>query len=272
MNYMPIGVFDSGVGGLTVLKELRKELPYEDYIYIGDTKRLPYGTKSKEEVIKFSIEIFNYFKKLKVKAVVIACNTATAAALETVSKLYDFPVLGVIESGAIDAINSTRNKKVALMATDSTVNSGAYERELKEIDTSIELKSIGCRYLVTAIEDGHGSGYIGAKIASEYLEQLENFDYDTLILGCTHFPVVKWGIEDYFKIHKRAVNIVNPANSTALKLKEVLKNNNMCNSEKNNPKVKYFVTGDKKIFTEVAGKILEGIEKDIKVKEIIVDK
>ncbi|MDO5714161.1 MAG: glutamate racemase [Tissierellia bacterium] len=247
---MAIGVFDSGVGGLSVLRQCRKYFPKDTFLYLGDTKHMPYGKKTRDEVVNYTKKAFSFFEKEGVKAGIIACNTATAAALDEVQKNFSFPIFGVIKPACQEVVKRTINNKVLLIATEGTVKSNVYENTIKEYNRNIFLESIGCPHLVIAVEDGYGDHYIGGKIAIDYISRAKEKDFDTLILGCTHFPVVQRNLEDYFKGKRRKIEIIDPAYPT---VKDLLKN--IPPETKRKGKVKYYVTGDVKKFEKVAKKI-----------------
>ena len=194
----PVGVFDSGIGGLTVAREIMRNLPAEKIVYFGDTARVPYGSKSRETIIGYSRQIIRFLKEQKVKAIVVACNTASAFALEAVQEEFDIPILGVIEAGAKVAAQVTRNKRVGIIGTEGTVGSGIHAEVLKKIDPEITV--------------------IGN------LRELQEKDIDTLILGCTHYPLLRSTIG---QIMGEGVTLVNPAYETALELGRLLKEQNM---------------------------------------------
>lgn len=254
-----IGVYDSGVGGLTVLKELRKNFPKEKFVYFADTAHLPYGTKSLDQIQSYAKGAGDFFENLGVKALVIACNTATGAALDLLKDQMSCPVLGVIGPGAKAAYQVSKIGKYGLLATQATVDQGFYEKQLKGLDPGAKIYSQGCPQLVLAVEDGLGSHYIGKKIAWEYLDLLP-VDYDTLILGCTHFPLARQGVEDYFAFYKRKVTVVDPAEQICLDLKETIQIKNQAK-----PGVTYYCSGDPKAFRQKAEKILG---KKIRVKRV----
>lgn len=188
----PIGVFDSGIGGLTVLKALQARFPHEDYIYIGDTARLPYGTKSRETVVKYSEGIAGHLLAQDVKAIVVACSTASTQALNEVQSLAgNVPVIGMVEPSAMAAVSATRNGHIGVIATVGTTRNGAYVRALQSRSPDIAVSSVACQMLVALAEEGWAEGDIPCAVLSKYLDKV--FDSpsapDTLILGCTHFPV-----------------------------------------------------------------------------------
>lgn len=229
----PIGVFDSGVGGITVLNECIRLLPNEKFIYFGDTARAPYGNKSKEIIINYAKEIVDFLSKFNIKAIVTACNTESAYALEDMRKQVDCPVLGVIQPGARMAVKITSTKQIAVIATSATVRSKAYSTEIKKLDAECEVLEIACPKFVPLIEDGLVYGE-GINIAiREYLGDIKDTSIDTLVLGCTHFP----HIEDRIKKFLPNVNIINPANDTALELRNILEAENLLSNARGNVEI-----------------------------------
>ena len=215
----PIGVFDSGVGGLTVAREIMRNLPSEKIVYFGDTARVPYGSKSKDTVIRYSIQIIHFLEEQQVKAIVIACNTASAFALDAVKDELDIPVLGVIEAGAKVAAKETRNKRVGVIGTLGTVGSGIHEAYLKQLDPEITVIGKACPLFVPLVEEGWLHDPVTTEIVSRYLQELKDKEIDTLILGCTHYPLIRSTIRE---VMGEGVRLVNPAYETALQLKALL--------------------------------------------------
>lgn len=215
----PIGVFDSGVGGLTVAREIMRQLPNERIVYFGDTARVPYGNKSKETVTKFSRQIVHFLKKQEVKAIVVACNTVSAYALEELEQETDIPIIGVMKPGARAAILATKNKKVGVIATEATVHSGIYTRYIKENDASVSTLERACPLFVPLVEEGLWEDPVTDEIAHRYLSELIDSGIDTLILGCTHYPLLRSTVA---KIMGEGVTLVNPAYETARELKLLL--------------------------------------------------
>lgn len=215
----PIGVFDSGVGGLTVAREIMRQLPNERIVYFGDTARVPYGNKSKETVTKFSRQIVNFLKKQEVKAIVVACNTVSAYALEELEQEADIPIIGVMKPGARAAILATKNKKVGVIATEATVHSGIYTRYIKENDANVSTLERACPLFVPLVEEGLWEDPVTDEIARRYLSELIDSGIDTLILGCTHYPMLRSTVA---KIMGEGVTLVNPAYETARELKMLL--------------------------------------------------
>jgi glutamate racemase len=215
----PIGVFDSGVGGLTVLAEIRDRLPYEHTIYFGDTARVPYGVRDLDEVRGFAFEIIRYLVSLNVKLVVIACNTATAAALEATQAEFDVPITGVIAPGARAAVLETRNRRVGVLATESTVRSGAYQRVVHNLDAGVEVYEQAAPRFVPLIERGIVDGPELEKTAREYLAPLKKRGVDAVILGCTHYPLISAPIN---RILGPEVRLISSAGQTALEVGRIL--------------------------------------------------
>ena len=191
MDNRPIGVFDSGLGGLTVVKALKDLLPNESILYFGDTARLPYGVKSKDLVIQYSIQITKFLIQKDAKMIIVACNTATAMALKLLKKKFDnIPIIGVIEPGSKQAILNTNKKKVGVIGTIATINSNAYEKSIREKDIEVDIISKACPLFVPFVEEGLIRGEAINEIAKHYLSSFNN-KVDTLILGCTHYPLLK---------------------------------------------------------------------------------
>lgn len=225
-NTAPIGVFDSGVGGLTVVREIVRQLPNENIVYFGDTARVPYGSKSQNTIIRFSEQIIRFLKTKEVKAIVIACNTASALALDAVRDEFDIPIMGVIVPGARAAVETTQNHKVGVVATDATVHSGMYTKIIQEMDPSIEVVEKACPLFVPLVEEGLKKHQVTQMMIQYYLESMKATDIDAMILGCTHYPLLRSRIREYMGEN---IQIVNPAYETAMDLKRVLAEYNMTN-------------------------------------------
>ena len=215
----PIGVFDSGVGGLTVAREIMRQLPNERIVYFGDTARVPYGSKSKETVTRFSRQIVRFLETQQVKAIVVACNTASAYALEDLEKEVDIPMIGVVKPGARAALMATANKKIGVVATEATINSGIYSRYIEEHDSEVSVIGKACPLFVPLVEEGLWEDPVTDEIAHRYLTELIDSGIDTLILGCTHYPMLRSTVG---KIMGEGVTLVNPAYETARELKALL--------------------------------------------------
>lgn len=238
MNNNPIGVFDSGIGGLTVVKEIVKQLPNEHIIYLGDTARVPYGPRSKEIVIQFAKEIVAFLLKRKVKALVVACNTISSFALPEIKKLTDISVLGVVKPAAQEAVNKSKDKKIGVIGTTGTINSKAYEEEVKKIDSNIEVISVACPLFVPLAEEGLHSHPGSKLIAQDYLNDIKNAGVDTLILGCTHYPLLLQTIADTLGSD---ITLIDPAIPTTQDLVKLLTDKDQL-AEKSNAKLEIFVT------------------------------
>lgn len=215
----PIGVFDSGIGGLTVVRELVRRLPGEDIVYFGDTARLPYGTKSPETVMRFSRQNLEFLKAKNVKLIVVACNTASSVALPALEEEEEIPVIGVLLPGARAAARATKNKRVGVIGTTATIRSNAYEEALKEMEPEIEIWPLPCPLFVPLAEEGWLDNEIAYLTAKSYLEPLADFGADTLVLGCTHYPLLK---EVIGKVVGDGVVLVDSAQETAAEVEEVL--------------------------------------------------
>ena len=222
----PIGVFDSGVGGLTVAREIMRQIPNERIVYFGDTARMPYGSKSKDNIIKFSRQIIRFLQTENVKAIVIACNTASALALDEMQQEFDLPILGVVKPGAKVAVETTANKRIGLIGTEANIRSGVYTRYIKSLDDEAKVFEKACPLFVPLVEEGWLHDDITLQVASRYLEELKEKDIDTLIMGCTHYPLIRSTIR---KVMGDKVNLVNPAYETAIELKNLLERDNLAN-------------------------------------------
>jgi len=214
---MKIGIFDSGVGGLTVLKAIRKHYPRVDIVYLGDTARVPYGTKSKDTVIRYSLECAEFLKEKGIQLLVVACNTASSYALEVLRSKFDFPVFGVIEPGVQEAIKKTKNKKVGVIGTPATIKSEAYQKLLKRFGNEVVAKA--CPLFVPLVEEGILEGEIARKVVEYYLSELKDSGIDTLILGCTHYPLLKPVIKEFLG----GVEVIDSSEAVSRSLKDFIK-------------------------------------------------
>lgn len=232
----PVGVFDSGVGGLTVAREIMRNLPSEKIVYFGDTARLPYGNKSKDTIIRYSRQIIHFLQEQQVKAIVIACNTASAFALDAVRDELEIPVLGVIESGAVVAAQETKNQRVGVIGTIGTVGSGIHETFLKRQNPDITVFGKACPLFVPLVEEGWLHDPVTVEVARRYLRELQEKEIDTLILGCTHYPLLRSTIRE---VMGEGVRLVNPAYETALELKKLLRKENLLSTGKEEAEFPY---------------------------------
>ena len=227
-NNKPIGVFDSGVGGLTVFRELINELPRERLIYFGDTARVPYGSKSKDTVTKYSEQIVRFLMEQNVKAIVVACNTASAMALDTIEKEIDIPIIGVVKPGAHTAMRITEVKKIGVIGTEATISSEMYSNYIRSIDSSIQVIGKSCPLFCPLVEEGLWEDPVTEEISRRYLMELVDTGIDTLILGCTHYPLIKRTIQ---RVVGEDIALVNPAYETAVECKNMLKAKSLLNEE-----------------------------------------
>lgn len=250
-----IGVIDSGVGGLTVAQELMRQLPKEKLIYLGDTKRCPYGPRTKEEVQKFTWEMVDFLLKKEIKALVVACNTATAFTLPSLREKLDIPVIGVIKPGARAAIKSTRNHHVGIIGTEGTIRSNAYYRALKRLHTDIHVNSLACPLFVPLVEQGIFSGSYAEEVVEHSLKAMkENNHIDTLILGCTHYPLIKNSIQEFIGDH---VMIVSSSEETARETSTILDVHDLLYKGMRLPHHEFYMTGDLDTFTKISDRIFK---------------
>ena len=252
-NTAPIGVFDSGVGGLTVAREIMRQLPEENVVYFGDTARVPYGSKSKNNIIRFSRQIIHFLRTKKVKAIVIACNTASALALDTVQKEFDIPIIGVIIPGARAAVSETRNGKIGVLGTEATIKSETYTKVIRSLKADAEVVGKPCPLFVPLVEEGFAKHRITEEVIDIYLADMKKTDIDTMILGCTHYPLLRSRIMEYFG---EKVHIVNPAYETAMDLKAILKERNIANHSGEPGTYDFYVSDAAEKFTRFADSIL----------------
>lgn len=227
-NELPIGVFDSGVGGLTVAREIMRQIPNEKIVYFGDTARVPYGSKSKETVTRFSRQIVRFLQTFQVKTIVVACNTASAYALDELEREIEIPMIGVVKPGAKTAVEVTKNGRVGVIATDATIGSQIYTKYIKELNKDVTIYGKACPLFVPLVEEGLWQDPVTDEIARRYLTELIDIDIDTLILGCTHYPLIRSTLG---KIMGEQVNLVNPAYETAKELRELLEQKGLLNQE-----------------------------------------
>jgi glutamate racemase len=215
-----IGVFDSGIGGLTVLREIAARMPREPLLYLGDTARLPYGSKSAETVATYAVEVADFLSDRHVKLMVVACNTSSAVALDDLRSRYDVPVVGVIAPGARAAVRATVSGRVGVIGTEATISSGAYPREIRALDAGIEIFTRACPLFVPLAEEGWVDNEVARRTVSLYLSSLKRSGIDTLILGCTHYPLLRRTIADFLGPE---VRIVDSAEETAREVRRLLR-------------------------------------------------
>ncbi len=263
----PIGVFDSGVGGLTVVREIMRQIPEEPIVYFGDTARVPYGSKSRSTIIRYSRQIIRFLRTQGVKAIVIACNTASAYALDEVRKELDIPIIGVVRPGAKVAAKVTQNGKIGVIGTEGTIHSRLYTEIIHEIRPEYEVLGRSCPLFVPLVEEQWLKDPVTEEVASRYLKELQDSGIDTLILGCTHYPLLRSTVG---KIMGEKVTLVNPAYETALELKSLLQKEDLSyEGEEPADKYRFFVSDDPTKFQKFAEWILPC--SDAETKQIRID-
>lgn len=267
MDNRPIGIFDSGIGGLTVLKEMVEQLPDEDIVYFGDTGRIPYGTKSKDAVLKYSFQCIKFLLSKDIKAIVIACNTASAVALSPALKAFDIPIIGVIEPGAKAAVKETQNEKIGVIGTTGTINSEAYQKEIRRLSPQSEVIGQDCPLFVQIVEDGWEDTEIAKLTAEKYLIDMVEHDIDTLVLGCTHYPILRYTLS---KVLGPDVKLINPAYETAREVKEILTEGKLLANRNEKPKHQFFVSDDPEKFRRIGGNILN--KNIISIEKVEIEK
>lgn len=253
MNDRPIGVFDSGVGGLTVTREIMRQLPGEDLVYFGDTARVPYGNKSKQTIIRYSTQIVNFLRTKNVKAIVIACNTASALALDELSSTVDVPVIGVVWPGAISAAEATRTMNVGVIGTAATIKSEVYNKYLQKINPNITVVTKACPLFVPLVEEGLLEDRVTEDIARRYLGEFKDYNVDALVLGCTHYPLLSNTIQ---RTLGDKIRLVNPAYETAKSLKKLLTDQGMLKTSEKEVHHEYYVSDMTDQFVSFADRVL----------------
>lgn len=253
----PIGIFDSGVGGLTVVREIMRQIPNEKIIYFGDTARVPYGSKSQETVTRYSEQIVRFLRLFNVKTIVVACNTASAYALDTLEESSDIPIIGVVKPGARVAADVTRNGRIGVIATEATIGSRMYSKYIQSISSNVTIYGKACPLFVPLVEEGLLEDPVTDEIARRYLAELIDIDIDTLILGCTHYPLIRSTVG---RIMGDRVTLVNPAYETALELKQLLAGRNMLNDappKLGSEQYRFFVSDKAEKFVRFANSIIK---------------
>lgn len=258
-NNKPIGIFDSGIGGLTVLREVSSMLPHEDIIYLGDTARVPYGIRSAETVARYSFECTDFLMGKCVKVLVVACNTVSAISLPEILARVSIPVIGVIDPGARASVTATRNKSIGVIGTEATIRSGAYNRAIRAIDAAVKVKGLACPLFVPLVEEGWTYGEIARLVAEKYLAQLKNHDIDTIVLGCTHYPLLKDVIQEVME----GVTIIDSAVETGKVLKSILTEGPLLRHSHELGVHRFFVTDSTERFISVGENFLGREIKDI---------
>ncbi len=251
-NDLPIGIFDSGIGGLTVLKEIIDVLPCEDTIYLGDTARVPYGIRSAETVTRYSFENTRFLFSKGIKILVVACNTVSSVSLDSIRASLAIPVVGVIEPGAKAAVGATSNGRIGVIGTDATIRSGAYRKAINDIDASVEVYGLACPLFVPLVEEGWTEGTITELTAERYLKEMRDRGIDTLVLGCTHYPLLK---DVLSKIMGDKVDLIDSAIETAREIRRILTAQSICKAG-GPPVRRFYVTDSPEKFIRVGERFL----------------
>ncbi|MCF7825067.1 MAG: glutamate racemase [Candidatus Marinimicrobia bacterium] len=249
-----IGVFDSGLGGISVVRAIINLLPHEHLIYFGDTARVPYGSKSEETVIRFSHQISSFLKEKQVKMIVVACNTASAVALESLQKNFSIPIVGVIEPGSEAAVKVSKHKRIGVIGTASTIRSGAYRTAIRSLDPDIEVIDQSCPLLVPLVEEDWPHDGVVRQVLESYLSTFQEHKPDALILGCTHYPYLKSIIQE---VMGPSVRLVDSGEEVATRVQRTLAEMNLLNPESGDPgKHKFYVSDFPQKFEEIASRFL----------------
>jgi len=251
MNSKAIGIFDSGVGGLTVLAEIRKNLPNENIVYLGDTKNFPYGSRSKEEIIDFAIQNVEILIKKQVKVIIIACGTATSQAIDKLKEKFEIPIIGIIDP-TVQYVDEQKYKEIGVIATEGTIRSGAWEQKLKEKIPHIKVTNKACPMLATIAEEGKAQSPEGRKVIKEYMVPFKENHIDKIILGCTHYPIYEPIIREELGYE---VELINTGVTVSKYLQKYLKENNLENYEKTKTE-KIYLTKPENEFEKIAKNIL----------------
>jgi glutamate racemase len=254
LRNQPIGVFDSGIGGLTVVRELFQQLPNEEIVYFGDTARVPYGTKSEETVQKFALQDARFLVEQRVKLIVVACNTVSSNSLDLLEEHIDVPIEGVIQPGARAAVAASQNGRIGVIGTDSTISSLAYERAIKALDGKAQIFARSCPLFVPLAEEGWVDDPVTAQVADRYLTPLRSCQVDTLVLGCTHYPLLMKVIQ---KAMGREVALIDSASATAASVKEILVKEELSRDLPAEPEHRFFVSDMPRRFLEIGERFLQ---------------
>ncbi len=253
MDNRAIGIFDSGLGGLTCVKKVMEIMPSENIVYFGDTGRVPYGTRSPRTIVKYVRQDINLLKSLDVKYIIIACGTASSAALPSIREEVDTQIIGVLEPASSAAVSATQNGKIGVIGTQGTITSNKYFETIKEINPDIEVYSKACPMFVPLVENGYTSGTVTKIIAEEYLEDIKKQGVDTLILGCTHYPILK---EEIAKIMGDKVTLIDAGAETAVYAKKQLELLGLT-ADRQKGEADYYVSDSVDGFSELGSVFLE---------------
>lgn len=270
MNNNPIGVFDSGLGGLTAVKQLDDILPYENIIYFGDTSRLPYGTRGTDTIKKYARQDVGFLESFGVKVILAACGTVSSVALDDLNTAFGEPIFGVVESAARTAVRMSKNGKIGIIGTEATIRSGSYEKKIKALDSSINVKSVSCPLFVPLVENGHidDKNEITTLAARLYLKDIIDFGADTIVLGCTHYPIISNIISD---VVGSEIQLIDPGRQAAIELKGLLEQKNMLCDKKEIGTREFYVSDSVEAF-KALGSIFLGRQITSKVEKIDIER
>jgi glutamate racemase len=261
----PVGVFDSGIGGLTVAQEVIRQLPHESVIYFGDTARVPYGPKSPDTVRRYSREIASFLSGQGVKSIVIACNTATAHALTALREEMDMPIIGVVEPGARAAVAASKRGHIGVIGTVGTIKSGAYERAIRALDPDVRITVRACPLLVPLVEEGWTDHDATRLVAREYLQPMLDAKIDTLVLGCTHYPLLKSLLGE---VLGPGVRLIDSAEETAAETARTLADNQLTAAADAEPAYRFIASDDPLQFLQLGQRFLGGTMEGVEVRTL----
>lgn len=260
ISTQPIGVFDSGIGGLTVVKALRKNLPNEDIVYFGDTARVPYGSKSAQTIIQFALQDAKFLLSRNVKMIIVACHSVSSVALDQLRKSFRLPIIGVIEPGAQAAVKATKNKRIGVIGTQATILSGAYEKAIRIISTDIEIIARSTPLFVPLVEEDWLASPVTYQVAKTYLGPMLHEKIDTLLLGCTHYPLLKNTIQ---KVFRNKIKIVDASLETARQTKKILEQKQILNTFRHNNQIRFYLSDITPNFSEISRRFLKQNLKEV---------
>ncbi|WP_138160276.1 glutamate racemase [Peptoniphilus catoniae] len=264
LNDRPIGIFDSGIGGLSILKELKEDFPNEDFIYIADTGRAAYGAEGSQDISKYTMECFKKLETMDVKLAIMACNISVPYCIDEIKKEFNFPTLAVMGSGIVDSAMITNNRKVLILAGDATARTDIFQKAMAKIDSRVDTRVTGCPDLISAVKDGLGEERQGYLAAKGEMDKYSDFDYDILLLGCTYFLFAQNNIQKILKDQDKNAKIVNPAKSISGDLNRMLSGLKIL-SDKKGQKISCYVTGDVDDFKTVSMKLMGEDYKDLHI-------
>lgn len=264
LNNKAIGFMDSGVGGLTVAKLAMEQLPHENIVYLADEARLPYGEKTPSQIKKYAKQITDYLISKQIKVLVIACNTATAMALDELKSTFNIPIIGVIKPGSVAALKATKNHQIGIIATNGTVKSNAYNKTINDLNDNVTIYSQGCPKFIPMVENQQYKTVEDQKVVDNELATMRNKNIDTLIMGCTHFPIMQKLIQHAVGDN---VTLINPGYETVEQLKRLLVQQDLANSDNNSSSYKFYTTGNVHSFQIVAN---DWLHKDINAYHVSI--